>query len=1077
MALRHDAFISYSHAVDGKLAAALEHGLEKLAKPLLKLRALDVFRDQTSLSASPALWPGIVAHLEASEWFVLLASPASAASVWCNKEVSWWLEHRSANRMLVLLTEGDILWDPIKCDFDWSRTTAVPRILEGRCEDEPLYVDVRWTRNSELMSLRSAQFRDVVVNVAAPIRGVPKDELDGADLRQLARNRLLVRGGVAAITLAAGIAIWQAFVANQQRLEAERQRDIAVARQLAAQAELMRTQQPDRLPLALLMATESARSQPDSIEAQQTLRGVLSLFPLPTTVLRHASLVESAVFSPDMTQIATAAEDGGLWKLPEAARVAPLAGASRKVVFSLDGSRIAGCCAKVGIWDRAGAQQLLLSSADLHGEPENIAFSADGQLLAIGLRAARPGFAIYDLASRQLLLRHEIKLSGHATAIAFAPDGTLYFGPREKIEVHSGSPLELKKTLDPQIGALDLLTVDPTGRYLAAGADRKVTVFDLTKETIAAHLQVRGSGPGRIRQIAFDANGRHLGAVGEHDVGAIWRVRDWSEAAIPSHGEFQTIHSLSFDPSAPKAITCGTDGNCSGWSLISGRKIHQFAHVYAFEGTQNNKRQMLSGTYGSTGALVVTAGTDGTARMWQTSTPGEAGRSDCILDEVMVRTFVSTGRSWSGELLDPVQRNCSAELAGKERSRDLKVSPTGNVAAAPTPVDLVEVWDVRGGDSIARLAHTDPVDWDAVRARLRGRAHGDRAVLSMIRTMQNVGSVSVRAISNSGKRVATVRDADRTLRVWDTGTGQVTYSEVLPNGDPVLLEFLSNALLLRVGPSGLLSVQDMPKGEIVWSAPVGKVTALALSPDARRIATSSESSTAKIHVRNSMTGDILLEQSSESKIGDLVFDRSGRYLVALGPESFVPSGLPQGVAATVWDTETNRVVLSVPKDEGIVAMAFGANSTRFAIVGDKGEVKVWDLTAGTVRRTVTADPGPVAFSTNGRWLALGNRSVRVLDTDFLQPVAQLDIGGEIRDVEFRDGDTIIAARRFASGATKGTIELYRWQAADLLAEACRRMPVKAAEGQWRQLLPDQRMPTPCASVPPIPHSGGAVTKN
>lgn len=331
MALRHDAFISYSHAVDGKLAAALEHGLEKLAKPLLKLRALDVFRDQTSLSASPALWPGIVAHLEASEWFVLLASPASAASVWCNKEVSWWLEHRSANRMLVLLTEGDILWDPIKCDFDWSRTTAVPRILEGRCEDEPLYVDVRWTRNSELMSLRSAQFRDVVVNVAAPIRGVPKDELDGADLRQLARNRLLVRGGVAAITLAAGIAIWQAFVANQQRLEAERQRDIAVARQLAAQAELMRTQQPDRLPLALLMATESARSQPDSIEAQQTLRGVLSLFPLPTTVLRHASLVESAVFSPDMTQIATAAEDGGLWKLPEAARVAPLAGASRKV--------------------------------------------------------------------------------------------------------------------------------------------------------------------------------------------------------------------------------------------------------------------------------------------------------------------------------------------------------------------------------------------------------------------------------------------------------------------------------------------------------------------------------------------------------------------------------------------------------------------------------------------------------------------------------------------------------------------------------------------------------------------------
>lgn len=1077
MALRHDAFISYSHAVDGKLAAALEQGLEKLAKPLLKLRALDVFRDQTSLAASPALWPGILAHLEVSEWFLLLACPASAASIWCNKEASWWLEHRSANRMLVLLTEGDILWDPVKRDFDWARTTALPRILEGRCEDEPLYVDVRWARDSDLLSLRSAQFRDVVVNVAAPIRGVPKDELDGADLRQLARNRLLVRSGVAAITLAAGIAVWQAIVANQQKNEAERQRDIAIARQFAAQAELMRAQQPDRLPLALMMATESVRSQPESIEAQQTLRALVSQFPLPTTVLGHTSLVESAVFSPDMSQIATAAKDGALWNLTETTRIASLAGANHKVIFSPDGSRIAGCCAKVGVWDRTGAQQLLLSPADLQGEAENIAFSADGRLLAMGLRAAQPGFAIYDLASRQLLMRYGIKLSGYATAIAFAPDGTLYFGPRDKIEVHSGSPLEHRKDLDPQIGALDLLAVDPTGRYLVAGADRKVTVFDLTKETIVARLQVRGSGPGRIRQIAFDPSGRHLGAVGEHDVGAIWRVRDWSETAIPSHGEFQTIHSLSFDPSAPKAMTCGTDGSCSGWSLISGRKVHQFAHVYAFEGAQDSKRQMLSGTYGSAGSVVVTAGTDGTARTWLTSTPGEAGRGDCIFDEVLVRTFVSTGRSWSGELLDPVQRNCSAELAGKERTRDLKVSPTGSVAATSLPVDLVEVRDVRSGETMARLAHTDPVDWDAVRTMLRGRARGDRAVLSMIRTMQNVGSVSVRAVSSSGKRVATVRDADRKLRIWDTGTGRVAYSEGLPNGDPVLLEFLSDALLLRVDPSGLLSVQNLPRGEVAWSASAGKVTALALSPDTRRIATSSDSSTVKVQVRNATTGVTIFEQSSESKIGDLVFDRSGRYLVALGPESFVPSGLPQGVAATVWDTETNRVVLSVPKDEGIVAIAFAADGARFAIVGDKGDVKVWDLASGTIRRTVTADPGPVAFSTNGQWLALGNRSVRVLDMESLQPIAQLDIGGEIRDLEFRDGDALIAARRFDSGATKGSVELYRWKAADLLAEACRRMPAKAAESQWRQLLPEHRMPTPCANVTLVPHSNGVVTKN
>jgi len=88
MARRHEAFISYSHSADGKLARALEEGAERLAKPLLKLRAADVFRDETSLSANPSLRDGIKDHLLGSEWFVLLACPESANSPWCSKEAA-----------------------------------------------------------------------------------------------------------------------------------------------------------------------------------------------------------------------------------------------------------------------------------------------------------------------------------------------------------------------------------------------------------------------------------------------------------------------------------------------------------------------------------------------------------------------------------------------------------------------------------------------------------------------------------------------------------------------------------------------------------------------------------------------------------------------------------------------------------------------------------------------------------------------------------------------------------------------------------------------------------------------------
>src|SRR5262245_60301914 len=102
--MRHDGFLSYSHS-DSALARELERGLEKLAKPLLRLRALDIFRDETSLASSPALWPSIVEHLAASQWLLILCSRACAASPWCAKEIVWWLENRSIDHLLLLVTD------------------------------------------------------------------------------------------------------------------------------------------------------------------------------------------------------------------------------------------------------------------------------------------------------------------------------------------------------------------------------------------------------------------------------------------------------------------------------------------------------------------------------------------------------------------------------------------------------------------------------------------------------------------------------------------------------------------------------------------------------------------------------------------------------------------------------------------------------------------------------------------------------------------------------------------------------------------------------------------------------------
>lgn len=79
----YDAFISYSHARDKPVAAALQSVMQRLGKPWYRRRALRIFRDDTSLAATPELWPTIEAALDQSRYVVLLASPQFAASRWC----------------------------------------------------------------------------------------------------------------------------------------------------------------------------------------------------------------------------------------------------------------------------------------------------------------------------------------------------------------------------------------------------------------------------------------------------------------------------------------------------------------------------------------------------------------------------------------------------------------------------------------------------------------------------------------------------------------------------------------------------------------------------------------------------------------------------------------------------------------------------------------------------------------------------------------------------------------------------------------------------------------------------------
>lgn len=227
--MKYNAFISYSHHQDSHLAPNLEKGLEQFAKPTFKRRALTVFRDSNNLSASPDLWGKIEEGLKESDYFIFMASPAAAQSRWCKKEVEYWKGNKSMENFLVVLTDGELIWDESVSDFDWSKTTAIPNNLSGAFKNEPLFVDFRESTPESELTLNNPEFKTKVVLLAATLHGKHIGDMVGEDLKQHKRTIRIRNAAIFTLSVMLFAAVGLAIFAFLQKNEADHQRNQALA--------------------------------------------------------------------------------------------------------------------------------------------------------------------------------------------------------------------------------------------------------------------------------------------------------------------------------------------------------------------------------------------------------------------------------------------------------------------------------------------------------------------------------------------------------------------------------------------------------------------------------------------------------------------------------------------------------------------------------------------------------------------------------------------------------------------------------------------------------------------------------
>jgi uncharacterized protein YpmB len=170
-----------------------------------------------------------------------------------------------------------------------------------------------------------------------------------------------------------------------QRKIAQQQTEIALARQLAAQAELTRNQQASLLPRSVLLAVESMRRFP-SLEADQALRHGLALLAHPVAAMSHTVSVCPIAFSPDGKYLATVSGDttARVWDATSGKEVARM---NHKkwvswVAFSPDGKYLATASDDntARVWEATSGKEVARMNHE--GQVISVAFSPDGKYLA-----------------------------------------------------------------------------------------------------------------------------------------------------------------------------------------------------------------------------------------------------------------------------------------------------------------------------------------------------------------------------------------------------------------------------------------------------------------------------------------------------------------------------------------------------------------------------------------------------------------------------------------------------------------------------------------------------------------------
>lgn len=373
-----------------------------------------------------------------------------------------------------------------------------------------------------------------------------------SDQRSRQRRTRQLRRLVAALTVLVLVAGALTAYVFRQRTDAIAQRDMAISRQVAGEANQLRDHD---VALAMQLSLAAYRISPTS-EARASLLDTTGN-SAATRILSQEGATQTIAFTPDGRVMAAGGTDTTvqLWRLgdnPRAVRLGqPLRGPTDTVYslsFDRSGTRLAagGGDKAVRLWDVSDPAQPSLLGAPLAGARNTIysvAFSPDGRVLAAA--SADKDVHLWDISDsrRPVPLAPLTGFTNYVQSVVFSPDGhTLAAGGADgTVRLWDVTDLTRPVLLGvPLTGAARkvlAVAISPDGRTLAAGsADKNVYTWDIADRVVAQPVGSALSGAGSwVNAVAFSPDGRTLAAGSSDNNVRLWTLATRTTSHLLPH--------------------------------------------------------------------------------------------------------------------------------------------------------------------------------------------------------------------------------------------------------------------------------------------------------------------------------------------------------------------------------------------------------------------------------------------------------------------------------------------------------------------------------------------------------------